>query len=173
MKKFCLVLFTILLLCSGYLFAQEPGLVLFSKTYENYAWGHQYNGYFIDSDGNLNKFDYAACKASPIDRIAGKKVTSNAELRNQFSTGLKFVKKVNLQKLKEMKELIVQVAVASHSKPINRGVDMGTYRWTAYSWDETGKTFKPVFLKEDGDFFSQSTATDAAKIVDWLDTIRK
>jgi uncharacterized protein YfiM (DUF2279 family) len=172
-------LFALFFCCfSGLIFSQEPlkngDLILFSKTFQNYAWTHQYKGFFIDSDGNLNRFDYAACKASPLDSLAGSnKVKSNADLKNQFSTGLKFVKKVNMKELNEMKRLIDEVAAASCSEPISRGRDRGAWVWKAYAWDTTGSHFKAIKLKETGDFFSQNTATAAVKIIDWLDGLNK
>ncbi len=164
----------VLLLCSGmHLSAAEPAtdsVILFAKTYENHAWGHIFEGITVDDAGNLFSFS----DDSGLERLllpVKPKPDTPQSIRENYQTGKKFIKKVDIDKLKKMHGLVPMVAVASMSPRISMGRDMGKYSWVAYYFKD-GK-YKSVVFKIDGDDTCHRLATATEVLVDWLDSLPK
>lgn len=144
-------------------------IILFCKSYENYAWSAEYKGITVDSTGKVHSFSYQPDNLGPL---AGPLPAKTAEeLYKKFQPGKKLIRTVNMEELQKMVALIPEIKIASLSEPIRHGADMGSYLWLAYQHDKSSNTYDEVLIKEKGDS-RRDRATPAAKIlVDWLDSL--
>lgn len=146
-------------------------LILFSISYENYAWDYVYEGTTIDSEGKVHSFDYPESELGPLSKSGVPR--KNKDLKAKFNHGKKYIKTISLEELQKMVALIPEVAAASMSKKLDSGRDMGRYLWVAYEHNLESNTFKSIIIKEDGDSSCQKLTPATKKLLTLLDAVKK
>ena len=139
--------------------------VLFQMAYENYAWGYQNRGFFIDNKGII-KYYHEISKEYWRKPDSG--YFSKEDLEHNYLAADSIIGKVNKNELCHFYHLIKSASKESLSKNVNTGYDMGANSIVAYLWDNHRKKYKIVFLSVEGDWTQDNLNPNALEITEWL-----
>jgi hypothetical protein len=139
--------------------------VLFEMAYENYAWGYQKRGYFIDNKGKIKKY---IVLLNDNWRRADSGYISKEYLDHNYQQADSTIGKINKNELCRYYQLIESASKEILSKNEDSMIDAGSNAFLAYLWDNTKKKYKVVFLRKDGDIIQDNLNPDAIAITNWL-----
>lgn len=172
MKKITLLVICLWIGCATVLMAQdeaEKNDILFARYYVNWAAGFAFRGITVNSAGQVHRFDYGYNGRMPeLDRNA----LTAEQLKSLYEPGKKLLTMIAPDKLQQMIALVPAVVVASTSERVHEGCDMGKSASVAYALDSQTKLYREITLKTKGDWSSFNLATEAAEIVEWLDSLK-
>jgi hypothetical protein len=138
------------------------------RSYTNFAWGYQHRGVYVDPQGNVYSYAYAAG-----DKPWSPRTDSPAEqeLEEKYSHGRKFVKKIAPQELVNKYRLVELASTGQYSKRVQQGADRGAYVSRCYVFDTATDRYKEVELKVEGDWSYENLAPSAKQLTTWLESL--
>jgi len=143
------------------------GKYLFAATYDNWAWGDQYNGVFIDVDGNVYQFNDRLEAATGLEH--GKSY-SEQEIKNHFGKADEYslLAQVEPQELLTMAAKISLASSGNLSEPLMEGADRGAYRFLAFKFEADSKTYQVILLQQLGDSCIHNSSVEANELAQWI-----
>jgi len=142
------------------------GKVVFEYCYSNAAWEYKLNGFFIDNEGGVWKYDHGADQWQP-SRSDGFFYEFDLEekYRDAAKTGT-----VDKKILSAMTSLIDSASQGElKQRPV--GNDIGAMSYIAYLYDPDADTYKQVILSSKGDWIVDNTASAAKTLTQWLESV--
>ncbi len=163
--------------CAGSSTAPSAGeisqLVLFHISYENFAWGHQSAGSYIDNHGRVWRLSTALHWWPEVMNILqGSEDTlyySVAELEQSYADARdSLVAVIDAGELREKYLLIAGAARGTYSPPVNAGADMGSLVVGCLAYDQEVERYRKVILSMTGDWEAMNVASSATELDAWL-----
>jgi len=165
-----LALFLLLMACekNGY-DAPEEQPVYFEYHYVNHAWSLQDNGWLIDGDGTIRRFEF------PDNYNTGVHgdFLSLEQLENNLGQADSVVGTVDCVKLKEQVELIEQASEGQITEILPRGADGGLGIYSCYKYDPEHKAYQFILLSVTGDYEQYNQSPEAEELAGWLKGIQQ
>jgi hypothetical protein len=136
----------------SFIFSNQPQIIA-ESSYKNYAWGFQFNGKAILSDGSIYKWnisnnDYSTDIPSDIDKY------TNWILEN----GTKSESKVSNDDLEKIQKYILELE--DNIETTNTAMDAGSS--SIKVWNENKEK---IILKESGDFSGENTTSASQNLI--------
>ena len=172
MKKICTTIITLYFLfqtCSNSTGHDSYPEFLFEISYENYAWGYQLSGRYIDSDGIVFFYDYSNNEYNywtPEDRDNPTRI----ELIEKYSKQNEKLRQISTHDVDYYYQLFSLLPNAKYTDTVHTGCDMGIIQFIAYYYSEENDTYTKRVLKQYGDLSFQDTLYFLQKITSWLDS---
>ncbi|HWR72532.1 MAG TPA: hypothetical protein VN604_05150, partial [Nitrospirota bacterium] len=134
--------------------------------YSNAAWEYRLNGFFIDNEGDVWKYDHSADRWQP-SRSDG--LFYEFDLKEKYRDA----KKTGTVDKKVLSAMISLIESASQGELKQRpaGNDMGALSYIAYLYDPGADTYKEVVLSSKGDQIVDNTASAAKTLTQWLESV--
>jgi hypothetical protein len=144
--------------------------VLFEAESVNFAWGYHHQGWYIDGQGNIYRYEFGRNDAvwEPKD----PDVLTEAELLKKYEHGRKQAGKIAPDVLAAKSKLISQAAAGKLSTPQRAAFDMGTRSLLAYLYDPFGGTYRKIVLQITGDKTQSNGSLAAQELVKWMESVR-
>jgi len=134
---------------------------------ENWAWGHQHNGWIIDADGNVMSFNLPANWKRP-DSLG---FISEEDILDNLSKCKNKIKNITARKLYENNKLLEGAAIGSFSEKENTANDMGWIQYSCYQFDVEKGLYKKIKLHVEGDWSFHNESNEAKEITAWMKKI--
>jgi len=144
--------------------APEEQPVFFEYHYENFAWGHQENGWLIDKDGVVRSYTLPENFRVP-DSTA---YMSADDLLFNLSQTDSTLHIINRTELDRYIRLIPGAAEGEVGETRHLAYDAGTSVLSCYLFDPDTGRYKYVFLARSGDYEQFNKAPEAEALVNWL-----
>ena len=138
--------------------------VYFEYQYINHAWGYRFEGWLIDSDGNVRSLNLPDDWKHPDTT----KYIGRADLEFNVSQTDSVIAVVGLKELMDRVALIEGAKDGSFTATEHTACDFGMSILYAYWYDSTREAYKQIFLAASGDFTSENESAEAKKLVRWL-----
>lgn len=140
----------------------------FMYSYTNMAWVYQHEGWVVDKDGQVLKFDKPEDwkNADEDDYISKSDLLDN--LKQCSETGVSVSQSV----LDEKNSLVPSAANGSLSSPKNTLVDAGSLVCECFLYQPRSKRYKRITLDVRGDWSYHNNSDDAKKLVEWMNEIQ-
>jgi len=172
MKRFVFIL--ILLSLSGCdLFVSSPRVstrnFLFEVEYENFAWGYVHRGIYINNKGEVYKYDYDS--SSGIWRRNDDGLYTESELIKKYRPNNEFLKKLDVNRVSQMRDLIPEAMQAGYSDTVSVGADIGAVNYICYSYDKSAHKYFEIILAQEGDWKFKKESAAADTLINWLKKI--
>ncbi len=162
----------ILLLASGckksYILNDEQ-MILFQYEYINYAWGYQHSGFYIDSEGNVLKYE----KPEGWNFADQDNVLSSTSLFKNLDKCTVSEKTISSTELYRYSRHIENIASSKVTAPKNAGADQGSVRYYCYRYDEETDSYKGYLIKMEGDYTCENLNFYSKKVASWMKEISK
>ena len=144
--------------------APEDQPVYFEYHYINHAWGFQENGWLIDREGNIRRFDH------PDDYRQGLKgaYLSLEDLEHNLGLTDSIIGIVDKVELEIYKNYIPAAAEGEIDKSRSIAADAGSAVLSCYLYDPEEGAYRYVFLAQSGDWEQFNLSEEAEKLVKWL-----
>jgi hypothetical protein len=142
-------------------------MVLFSKTYINYAWLYVERGWFIDSIGNINNFNYSTSDSMYVYRND----MSKKYFDKMISLGVITGKRVSKDSLALMQSMINAANNGSISNGPSGCADFGAIIYNAYMYDSIKSKYMSINCYQSGDQWACNSSSEAKTIAKWLISI--
>lgn len=166
-RKLLIIFFSIAVLTGLYSFfsdifhktdakVERTSDILIEDSYQNFAWGFQYNGVAICADGSIYSFDMESkvYPQRPPENLKeySEYILKNARLENA---------RVSDKDLGKMLNYIPQIDPKRQTEPKSGGNDMGLHSIVIYDYVNDSK----ISLKTKGDWSSKNTSLHAIGLV--------
>lgn len=163
---FLVVFFVIVSLQDLHAADTTSGKYIFEYCYTNAAWGYQLYGSYIDSEGDVWKYDRSSDPWQP-SRMDG--IYYDFDLKAKF----KDAKKTGTVDKAVLTAMASLIETASQGELIKRsgGKDMGAASYIAYLYDSAADSYREVLLASRGDFNIDSTSSAAKTLTQWLESV--
>ncbi len=174
MKKTGLLIFAFVLMafqCSRE--TQDPVInqdVLFARIYENYAWGHQLKGWFIDHDGRVRGFSLYGPEMDWKPIHDGGLIPESDLLDDLSLTDTTYLTIPG----DDLLHYFSYISAASHGTLTDKqsqGNDMGQVSNYGLIYFPQDREYKFILLESRGDWMSRNVSPEAGKINAWMDSI--
>jgi len=147
--------------------------VLFHISYENYAWGYQSEGWYIDSEGRVWQLATALHWWPELMNILqGSDDTlyyAAAELEQSYADARdSLVAAIDDEELREKYLLIAGAAAGTYSTPVNTAADAGSFVIGCLAYDQEAERYRKVILSVSGDWSVTNLASSATELDAWL-----
>jgi hypothetical protein len=139
--------------------------VLFQMVYENFAWGYQGRGIFIDNKGLIKSFSIPSKESW---RRSNSGLLSKEDLEHNYQLANSIIGRIDKNELCSYYQLIKSASNTRLSKLADTGRDMGSMTLVAYQWDNEKQQCEVVFLSREGDSTQDNLNPDAIAISNWL-----
>ncbi len=146
----------------------QPGelnsFALFQYEFRNEAWGHQHEGWFIDNEGNVGRYELPADWNEPdsLGFLTEEKLASNMLFADEIIGDISDTE-INTYTL-----LMNQVDPFDLSDVDVLGADGGSSFLYGYQWKPSLGRFHRVLLAEGTDFYQRNLDPEAVEITEWL-----
>lgn len=158
-------IFLILFGCQKKYASIEHGFFTFE--YKNAAWGQQYKGWMINSEGKVLSFE----SPQKWNKVDSNGYITPALLEENINSCDSELEKVSKRKMYKYNKLISGASIGSYSEKSNTAYDLGTSTYSCYTFDKEKGQYKKVILAVEGDFSYKNTSSEAEKIMNWLKEI--
>ena len=145
---------------------KTSGEFIFEYCNSNAAWGRTLNGFFIDSEGDVWKYDHSADSWQP-SRSDGIYYDFDQKAKYKDAKKMGVVDKKILSAMASLIESASQGELKKHQG----GNDMGALSYIAYLYDPSADTYKEVVLSSKGDFVVENTSSAAKTLTQWLESV--
>ncbi|UCG26953.1 MAG: hypothetical protein JSV24_08220 [Bacteroidales bacterium] len=155
----------------------EDQKILFHYSYENYAWGYQFQGWFIDRDGiiwDLTESLHWQNEAMNIINGGNETYWTNRDiLEDQYDMMRgRILGKIRIHEFESNIDLIEQIAGEQYSEPENTMADAGSVIYGFLSLDQGTNRYRKVILEGSGDWSYALVDTNAVVLSKWLNSIQ-
>ena len=142
------------------------GDVIFDCYYINWAGDYRLEGFYIDRNGNIYKYNRNGNPWLPESAQVGIPEPNEDELLNKFQNK-KIIGNVDMTTLHDKINLISDTTSGTITrKP--RGADMGARGCVAYKFDNSNKRYKTIQLGSSCDWDIENSSTSARLLLNWL-----
>jgi len=143
------------------------GEYLFAATYDNWAWGEEHKGVFIDVDGNIYQFNDRLEAATGLEH--GKSY-SEQEIKNHFGEVDEYslLAQVDQPELLTMAAKILTASSGSLTEPLFEGADRGTFSLLAFKFEADSKTYQVILLSAVGGTCIHNSSIEANDLAQWI-----
>ncbi len=148
--------------------AVETGRVLFDSYRLDTSWGYKLEGFYIDSEGRIWRYQKTEPWYPAEQRVS---IVSEADLLHKFSEEEQ-VGSVDPEVLAKMKKLIGSAAegrVTRDRMSYERSGNLDV----AYVFEPRQRRYEVVFLRGGGGWVARNHSRAADKLVDWLRDVEK
>jgi hypothetical protein len=147
--------------------------VIFHFSYDNYAWGHSYYGWYIDNSGNIwrmNKVNHWWEEEMNVIRNENKIIYYDSDTLNQFYEECRdtIIATLNIDSLNYYSNLIKPASYGEYSEPTSGGNDIGSIIYGCLYYDKQMNKYRKIILSVDGDWVFKNLNSQAIKIDIWL-----
>jgi len=144
--------------------APEDQPLYFEYHYINHAWGFQENGWLIDREGNIRRFDH------PGDYRLGLPgaYLSLDDLEHNLGLTDSIIGTVDEVELEKHKNYIPGAAAGEIDKSRSIAADAGSAVLSCYLYIPEEDAYQYVFLAQSGDWEQFNLSEEAEKLVKWL-----
>lgn len=139
---------------------------LFEVEYVNFAWGLTWKGFYVDHDGDVWTYELDA----PWPHADASSYTAQ-ELLEKYEAGRVKVAHVDGDRLRRMFDLVDDAARGTLTDPVNRCADAGEVSFRAWSSDTATERYRPVLLRQEGDWARENTSAAARELYSWLKSL--
>jgi hypothetical protein len=143
-----------------------PPSLVFGRTFINWAWGYRHDGWYIDSTGAINSFEYTIDDS--MWRIEEDTLITLDELAKMESLSTPTDRVIPQDSLARMITLIGPVAHTPAPQPTRRCYDFGIIRYVAYVWDDDRSGYRILTLYQAGDYACKHELRQAVLLYKWL-----
>ena len=140
----------------------------------NFAWGAQYAGAVIATDGTVALFEYAFDKRSDDLELFGENWLSptRQELARRFKPGRHVLGKLCSDRRAWLREQLAIVSTAGQSKEIDTGTrDIGTATTHCFVFVPGHDRATVLLLEQDGELERHSLSPSAPQLANWLSAV--
>ena len=163
------ILFLLLASCGGG--STDKEYYYFEVVYQNYAWGAQHHGLFINSNGEVYTYDVSDTTDEKYIYLETDSSYDESLLAKKFDTNRIYKENIDLPTLQDMSSLTASAETGTLSDPTHIAYDAGLTRYKAFIYNPEENTYKSVLLYQTGDFEITNSALEATEIKDWLEGI--
>lgn len=142
--------------------------ILFQYEYVNYAWGYQHNGFFIDSEGNILKYNNPESWNFPDNDLTLSEIQVAENISRCTPTG----KKIPKDELQKYSNYIRNIASSKVTALKNVAADAGSLEFLCYRYSESSGTYKGYLIKREGDFTCENLNFFSKKVTTWMREIK-
>jgi hypothetical protein len=143
----------------------ELGKYVFAVVFENYAWGEQKKGIYIDKDGQLYRYDISSMQ---LNSILNEKSLSSAQMDGYFNVTASLEESVPAQEMKENVGKLQQAKSGTLAAETSECNDAGSYVYLGFEYNQALDSYSPITLYRSGDFRQQNTQAQALELKTWL-----
>lgn len=143
--------------------ALKSQIAYFEINYENYAWGYDFDGLFIDSEGRVLTYNNPE---NPWSLYELEEQVSESDLLDNMAQATYSELTISAEALEDAIEEIPSLDT-NFSKEKNVGADIGRITVWAYRIEDNGN-YQRIMLKLCGDFTQKNKHKTAKKLVRWL-----
>ena len=146
--------------------------ILFHSAYENYAWGYQNSGWYVDREGNVWSMSPARIWDEVSTLMAGE-VPTETYARFDLEAGYLNVRdslllEIGQEELAEMALLIRGASAGTYSDPEMGGADIGLMLAGALLLDPATDEYRKIVLAVSGDWRIVNQSTAAGELYQWF-----
>ena len=140
----------------------------FVYSFENYAWGHQQEGWIIDKSGIIKAYINPDKYNQPDSNgyITQEKINENLSICN-ISKG-HFSKEL----LSYYYNISAAIKADRFSDRVSQGYDVGSMKYYYYAFESVSGKYKAILLCEEGDWATYNKDNNAIKVTSWLKSIQ-
>lgn len=146
----------------------QPGelnsFALFQYEFRNEAWGHQHEGWFVDIDGNIGKYELPSEWNEPdsLGFLTEEELAFNIEFADDI------IGDIRNSELNTYTTLMNEVNPFELSNLAVVGADGGNSYLYGYQWKPSSGRFHRVLLARGTDYSQRNLDPDAVEITEWL-----
>lgn len=140
---------------------------LLKYEYRNYAWGHQHNGWLLDSAGNIHQF----VQPKNWKSVNAYFQIEQDSLKNNADQGSLASFNASKQDLVNIANYAINALQADLSEPNNKGADMGISTISIYQFDSISKVYTEHLIYQWGDWERKRENNAGYLIVDFVNKI--
>jgi hypothetical protein len=139
---------------------------LFEIEYVNHAWGLAWNGLVIDSEGDIYAYDHSHESWS----AAGNDSFTETDLRTKYEHEARYIGRI------DEATIVLQFSRISYVgdfflNPNQACADAGSLTYRAFAYESTSGLYRPLLLREEGDFPRRNVSDAAEGLATWLRTL--
>lgn len=151
------------------LYAQSP--ILYAFYYENFAWGYQYRGWYVDNLGIVWNIDE---QTSLKFHAHADSIFTGKQLKNLLDSAAKSSQQLTTAQLQELHQLLQKAKDGPINPPIYPCVDAGIFAYYGFTPVENSPDhFRAILLLQAGDQTIINSSPSAMQLVDklryWVD----
>jgi hypothetical protein len=146
----------------------DKQIILFQFEYINYAWGYQHNGFLIDIEGNVLKYNNPEDWNFPDNDFN----LSESQVAENLSKCVLTNKKISGEELQKFINYIDNIASSKVTALKNVAADAGSSEFLCYQFSEKSGTYKGHLIKMEGDFTCENLNFYSKKVVLWMKDIK-
>jgi hypothetical protein len=150
-------------------YTSENQLILFEVSHTNFALGHTFSGFYIDTAGNVFTFSYDRGDEPWIPRDPYD--ITETDLLEKFSPNSTLAATLDKNNVAQMRTLIPGAGSGVLSDRWHEFYDYGATVYFAYTYLDHLKIYIPIILLQYGDWMIENPRPEAAELVSWLKTI--
>jgi len=150
--------------------------ILFHYSYENWAWGHQFYGWYIDNLGQVWS------TKSPIhwcDEVMNVVSMKNEDIwidrehtENTYENSKDSLLMIlDLDEMEDRYKLIGTLVNSEYTHPVNTGCDMGSAIYGCLYYDPGQDMYKRIILKAWGDWSFMLPDSTSTILIEWFDSL--
>jgi hypothetical protein len=141
--------------------------ILFQYDYTNYAWGYFHEGFYIDDDGNILKYN----NPDNWNFHARDYILTESQLAENIAKCSKSDFKISKEELAKFSSYIHNIASSKVTALKNESADAGTTAFVCYSYTEDKNLYKGYLIKMEGDVTCENLNFFSKKVSLWLKDI--
>ena len=138
---------------------------LFELEYAS-AWVATWTGIAIDSEGKITSYRREGTPWVPADADS----FTAEELQAKYGAGPAVIGQLDRATMEQRFREIAEVG-DDFSSPNAACADAGSFRYTAFAYNESTHRYRPLMLREEGDFPTQNRGGSAPSLAAWLRTV--
>ena len=150
----------------NYVISNKQAL-LFQYDYINYAWGYKHNGFIIDSEGNVLKYN----NPENWNFHESDSTLSEAQISENIMMCTRTGIKISDEELHKYSSHIKNIASSKVTALKNVAADAGSAEYLCYQFSEKTKTYSCYIIKMEGNFRCENLNFYSKKVVEWMKDI--
>jgi len=140
----------------------------FAIVYDNYAWGTNHAGIYIESNGDLYSYLHKKGVDSYTDLTLDKEYAEN-EIANIFGDQATLLESIDTAAFNELKTKSLSINNDSLTKIEQVCADAGKFQLLTFEFNPISKNYQPVLIEQRGDWVQQNTSVNAEELKQWLE----
>ncbi|HSM05406.1 MAG TPA: hypothetical protein VK858_12375 [Longimicrobiales bacterium] len=150
--------------------AQE---VLFHASYENYAWGYQNSGWYVDREGRVWSMAPAPMWQPEVGKLLAGERPGDTYPADELEAEYRAVRdslllQLPTEEVEGMSRLVREAAQGDFTPSQPTGNDAGIFLSGALLYEPADGTYRRVVLSIRGDWTVLNESSAAGRLADWL-----
>ena len=141
--------------------------ILFQHEYINYSQGYQHNGFIIDNEGNVLKYNNPENWNFQDNNFSLTEAQVSENLSKCTQTSIKISK----EELQKYSNYIKNIASSKVTALKNVGADAGSHELLCYKFNENTGTYRSYIIKMEGDFTCENLNFYSKRVAVWMKDI--